>query len=119
MNTVLEARNFVDVLRYWAARQPDQCVFIYLSREGRLELRITYEQLDRRARAIAAALQNVACEGERALLLYASGLDYVEALMGCLSAVIVAVPSCSPKGSRRPHSSSGMLLQAIDAKPEL
>jgi acyl-CoA synthetase (AMP-forming)/AMP-acid ligase II len=119
MNTVLEARNFVDVLRYWAARQPDKCVFVYLSRDGRLELRITYEQLDRRARAIAAVLQNVAHEGERALLLYPSGLDYIEALMGCLYAGIVAVPSCSPTRSRRPHSSRKMLLQAIDAKPAL
>ncbi|HEV2960558.1 MAG TPA: fatty acyl-AMP ligase [Candidatus Angelobacter sp.] len=119
MDTVLEARNFVDVLRYWVNRQPDKCVFVYLGREGRLEMRITYEQLDRRARAIAAALQEVAYPGERALLLYPSGLDYVEAVMGCLYAGIVAVPSCSPKRSGRPYSSRKAQWQAVDAKPAL
>jgi amino acid adenylation domain-containing protein len=117
MKTVSEARNFVDVLRYRAAHQQDKCAFVYLGQEGRQELRVTYDQLDRRARAIAATLQKVAHPGDRALLLYPSGLEYIEAFMGCLYAGIVAVPSYPPKKSQRENASTRVHLLASDAKP--
>ena len=48
------------------------------------ETSVTYEQLDLRARAIAARLLELGMEGERALLLYPPGLDFVAGFFGCL-----------------------------------
>ena len=46
-----------------------------------------------RARVIAARLQRMGMAGERALLLYPPGLDYIEGFFGCLYAGVVAVPA--------------------------
>jgi amino acid adenylation domain-containing protein/non-ribosomal peptide synthase protein (TIGR01720 family) len=48
--------------------------------------------LDRRARSIAAALQDLARPGDRALLLYPPGPEFLAAFFGCLYARLLAVP---------------------------
>ena len=58
---------------------------------------LTWGELDRRARAIAAALTEAGAAGERALLLYPPGLDYLAAFFGCLYAGTVAVPVYPPR----------------------
>jgi acyl-CoA synthetase (AMP-forming)/AMP-acid ligase II len=52
----------------------------------------SYADLDRHARAVAAALERVAPPGERALLVSPSGLEWVAAFFGCVYAGITAVP---------------------------
>jgi acyl-CoA synthetase (AMP-forming)/AMP-acid ligase II len=61
---------------------------------------LTYTELDQRARRIAARLQDCQTLGERALLLYAPGLDYIEAFFGCLYAGVIAVPAYPPRQNR-------------------
>lgn len=117
VNSISEARNFVNVLRYRAACQPEKCAFNYLQSEGRQELKTTYQQLDKRARAIAGELQKVANAGDRALLLFPSGLEYIAAFMGCLYAGIVAVPSYPPKKSQRRNPTHRVQTLARDAQP--
>ncbi len=73
-------------------------------------------RLARRAAAIAGYLQTLAIQGERALLLFPPGLDFVAAFFGCLYAGIVAVPVASPARNRGTSS-----LEAIfrASKPSL
>ncbi|WP_165679080.1 AMP-binding protein, partial [Metapseudomonas otitidis] len=74
--------------------------------------------LDRRARVIAAALQAEAEFGDRAVLLFDSGPDYVAAFFGCLYAGVIAVPAYPPESARRHHQLR--LLSIIDdAEPAL
>ena len=61
---------------------------------------ITYGELDERARALGARLQSEGAAGERVLLLYPPGLDYVVAFFGCLYAGAVAVPAYPPQSAR-------------------
>jgi amino acid adenylation domain-containing protein len=69
--------------------------------DGDLEVcEITYGELDRRARAIAAWLQSFGAEDERAILLYPPGLDYIAAFFGCLYAKVIAVPAYPPQRKR-------------------
>ncbi|HSG38239.1 MAG TPA: AMP-binding protein, partial [Thermoanaerobaculia bacterium] len=59
-------------------------------RDGRAEAaRLTWAGLDRRAREIAAALQARGLEGERAVLLFPPGLEFIAAFFGCLYAGVV------------------------------
>lgn len=88
--------NLVDVLRWRADSQPDVPGFTFLADGDSEEIVMTYPDLDRRARAIAARLQQVAAVGDRALLLYQPSLDYLAAFMGCLYAGVVAVPAYPP-----------------------
>src|SRR5262249_44908330 len=64
------------------------------------EASLTYAELDRRARAIASWLQEAGARGERALLLYQPGLDYIAAFFGCLYAGVTAVPAFPPRPNR-------------------
>ncbi len=93
-------RSLVDRLRYWAREQSDQVAFCYLSDGESNEVCLTYGQLDRRARAIAAELQSRGLTGQRGLLLYPPGLEFVAAFLGCLYAGVVAVPGFPPRRNR-------------------
>src|SRR6185295_16929536 len=61
---------------------------------------LTYGELDRQARAIAAKLQALGAAGQRVLLLYPPELGYVAAYFGCLYAGAIAVPAYPPDPSR-------------------
>ncbi|MCP3138576.1 fatty acyl-AMP ligase [Pyxidicoccus xibeiensis] len=92
--------TFVDLLRAKAEQVPDLRVLTYLVDGEEQEEHATYRELDRSARAIAAELQRRGLSGERVLLLYPPGLDFIRALLGCFYANVVAVPAYPPDPSR-------------------
>jgi len=92
--------NLVEVLRWRAINQPDRLAYTFLTDVDSEEARLTYQQLDERSRAIAAWLQSVSEPGERALILYPPGLDYLATFFGCLYAGVVAVPVYPPRKNR-------------------
>ncbi len=91
--------NLVDCLLYWTEQRPDAVAF-YLTDGEEGEWQWTYEELDRRARAIAVRLQQRKLTGERVLLLYQPGLDFVSGFFGCLYAGVTAVPAYPPRRNR-------------------
>ena len=95
-----QATSIVELLRSKASLHPDRVVYRFLQDGDSQELPITYEELDRAAREIAAHLQHMGMSGERALLMYPPGLDYIKAFYGCLYAGVVAVPVYPPRKSR-------------------
>jgi acyl-CoA synthetase (AMP-forming)/AMP-acid ligase II/acyl carrier protein len=88
--------TLVHLLRWRAEHQPGRRAFTFLRDGEGDEVHITYEALDRGARAVAARLQRETREGDRALLLYRSGLEYITAFLGCLYAAVIAVPAYPP-----------------------
>jgi acyl-CoA synthetase (AMP-forming)/AMP-acid ligase II len=85
-----------ELLRARAEEQPARTAFIFLRDGERDECSVTYGELDAQARAIAARLRAVAAPGDRAVLLYPSGLEFIGAFFGCLYAGIIAVPAYPP-----------------------
>ena len=59
---------------------------------------MTYGELDGRAAALAAWLQDRFAKNDRILLLYPSGLEFAVAFLGCLYGGMVAVPAPLPGG---------------------
>jgi acyl-CoA synthetase (AMP-forming)/AMP-acid ligase II len=95
-----EWANFCDVLRYRAETDADAEAFSFVSTGWPAGLSITYQELDARARAIAGVLQEHGAAGQRALLLYPPGLDYVAGLFSCFYAGTIAVPAYPPTPKR-------------------
>lgn len=101
MQNLLPLERFstlVELLSYRAQNQPEQKAYAFLLRDGeKEEISLTYPELDQKARAIASHLQSLGVSGERALLLYPPGLDFITAFLGCLYAGVVAVPAYPPR----------------------
>ncbi|MEH2186433.1 MAG: amino acid adenylation domain-containing protein [Nostoc sp.] len=90
----------VEVLRLRSSTQPDRDAFTFLLDGKTEQTTLTYQELDRRSRQIAAQLQALGLAGERALLLYPAGLDFLVAFFGCLYAGVVAVTAYPPRNER-------------------
>jgi acyl-CoA synthetase (AMP-forming)/AMP-acid ligase II len=102
-----EFASLVDVLAERAATQPDDRAFVFLSEQRREEASLTFSELERQARALAAALSERAAPGDRALLILPPGLAFLVAFFGCLLAGVIAVPMMVPRrASSRDASAS-------------
>ncbi|MBG1267392.1 non-ribosomal peptide synthetase/type I polyketide synthase [Nostoc sp. WHI] len=100
--TSLNCATLVDLLSYRSLSQPNQVAYTFLVDGDNEEVTLTYQELDQKARAIAVELQSLkAAPGERALLLYPSGLEFIVAFFGCLYAGVVAVPLYPPRSNQR------------------
>jgi 8-amino-7-oxononanoate synthase len=92
--------TLVELLRHRAQHQPQQTAFVFLVDGENEEAVLSYAELDRRARALAAWLQERDLQAHRALLLYPPGLDFIIGFFGCLYAGVVAVPAYPPRMNR-------------------
>lgn len=92
--------TLVDLARHRADHQADENGYLFLTDGETHEAQLTYGELDRQARAIAAWLQSHGMQGERALLLYPAGLEFIASFFGCLYAGVVAVPAYPPRMNR-------------------
>jgi amino acid adenylation domain-containing protein len=99
----VDRSNWVNLIRDRALHQPNRLAFGFLP-DGEIEPdlshTLSYHELDRQSRAIAAQLQALGLSGERALLLHPPGLEYIAAFFGCLYAGVGAVPAYPPRNAR-------------------
>ena len=111
---MMKFATLVDLLRYRALHQPDKKTYTFLQ-DGETEAgSLTYQELDLQAREIAAYLQSINATGERVLLLYSPGLEFIAGFFGCLYAGAIAVPAYPP----RPNQSLSR-LEAIAADAQV
>ncbi|MBE9065655.1 alpha/beta fold hydrolase [Leptolyngbya cf. ectocarpi LEGE 11479] len=107
--------TWIDLLQHRAKTQRDQTAYVFLQDGEQETLRLSYQQLDTQARAIAAQLHTLGGQGERALLLYPSGLEFIAAFLGCLYAGVIAVPAYPPRPNQKMTRLSAIVTDA-DAK---
>ncbi len=75
---------------------------------------VTYGQLQGRAAAVATQLRNRSLAGQRVLLIYPPGLEFISAFLGCLASGTIAVPVSPP---RRNRTRGFLTAIAADCKP--
>ena len=100
--------TLVDALRHRASHEYGKRAYVFLPEGEEEGAGLTYGELDQWARAVAARLQELDVAGERALLLFPPGLEFLAAFFGCLYASVLAVPSYPPRRNRPDYR-----LQAI------
>lgn len=105
------------LLRQRAVNQSTDLAYTFLVDGEQEEIHITYADLDRRARCVGAHLQALALTGERAILVYQPGLDYIIGFLGCLYAGVTAVPAYPPDPFRMERTFPRFQAIVRDAQP--
>ncbi|ODA67378.1 putative fatty-acid--CoA ligase fadD21 [Methyloligella halotolerans] len=85
-------------LRAWL--HPDKRLYTFLNEQGEETDTLTYLETWQRARAVADALKERYEPGERIMLFFPQGLDFIVSFLGCFMAGMAAVPINLPSRRR-------------------
>lgn len=100
LQTGLPHASLPETLKTRAALEPEATAYIFLDEDGAESTRISIGELHIRAVAVAEVLSSCCTPGDRALLVFPSGPDFVAAFLGCLYSGVVAVPVSPPRRNR-------------------
>ncbi|WNG61634.1 fatty acyl-AMP ligase [Archangium gephyra] len=113
------ATSLAHILHRRAERHPERRALTFIARGTEERKAYSFAGLDQRARTIAALLESHGVRGERALLLYPQGAEYVESFLGCLYAGTVAVPAYPPDPTRLERTLGRLLGIIADCRPKV
>src|ERR1700721_383902 len=99
--------SLVTLLAKRAETQPDDPAYLFLSDRGTEEAALTFRELYEAAQALAVRLARVARPGDRAILVFPPGLEFLVAFFGCQIARVVAVPMMVPRPQSARDASGG------------
>jgi len=91
-------QSIVEVLSSWASKQPAKIAWTFIDDKGVEVETYTYSELDMVTSDLAVyLLEELGLkEGDRAMLVFIPGLDFMVALLACFKARVVAVPVFPP-----------------------
>src|SRR5437868_1942169 len=92
--------SIIELVQQRAIQHPHRSAYVFLADGESETARLTYAELNQAAQTIGARLQACAGQGERVLLLFPSGLEFVKAFLGSLYAGLIAVPAYPPRKNR-------------------
>jgi acyl-CoA synthetase (AMP-forming)/AMP-acid ligase II len=85
--TIVQFSTLLELLQYRAGDRSstrEHTAFTYMDDGEQVSGSLTFRELNRQARSIAAHLQRVTTPGDRALLVYPPSPDYIVAFFGCM-----------------------------------
>ncbi|HAV5381163.1 fatty acyl-AMP ligase [Acinetobacter baumannii] len=88
--------NIIATLESHAKLNGNKIAFEYLGRQSGGIQSLTYSDLNERVQHQAQILMNIVDSGDRAVLLFEPGLDFIVSFFACLKAKIIAVPVSLP-----------------------
>jgi 8-amino-7-oxononanoate synthase/acyl carrier protein len=92
--------HLLSVVRHWTKLTPDATSYSFTDGET-VQASLTYQQLWDEVRGLAGAMQEQVEPGQRILLLYPPGLDFVVGLFACHALGAIAVPAFPPRRNRK------------------
>jgi len=107
--------SLVALLEQRAASQPDDRAYVFLSDRGAEEAAITFRELHEAARALAARLTTIVHPGDRAILVFPPGLEFIVAFFACQIARVIAVPMMMPRRLSSRDSSAAIMANCRPA----
>lgn len=112
------ATTMLEILARWRESKPLARAYVFLDNNGDPLSELTYAELDERSAAVAGVLQQCVGVGQRAVLMYPAGPDFITAFMGCLRAGVIAVPVRAPHPARPMQTLSQLSGILDDAAPD-
>jgi acyl-CoA synthetase (AMP-forming)/AMP-acid ligase II len=93
-----EDPDLLSRLKGLAQTQPDVACFHWIEDNAEVSTVLTYKDIDRRSDAVCAYLNGLddCASGDRILLVYPPGLDFIIAFIGCVKGGYIAVPAYPP-----------------------
>ncbi len=110
-------KTLVSALERAGERVPEGVGYTFVTRAG--DERVGYRAMAERARAVGAALAERARPGDRILLLYPPGLDFLAGFFGCAYGGCVAVPAYPPDPTRLARTLPRLQVIAEDAGADI
>ncbi|KVE29287.1 hypothetical protein WS67_05375 [Burkholderia singularis] len=107
--------SLVDVLAQKARDQPADRAYVFVDESGAEQQALTFAELDALAGKLAVRLAGAAPSGERALLAFPPGLEFIVAFFACLKAGLIAVPIMPPKQTRMRDATRSIVLDCAPA----
>src|SRR3954453_6169345 len=107
--------SLVALLAKRAETQADERAYIFLGDRGAEEAVLTFGQLHDAARSVAARLTGIARPGDRAILVFPPGVEFMIAFFGCLIARVIAVPMMMPRRQSGRDSSAAIMANCEPA----
>jgi amino acid adenylation domain-containing protein len=98
-----------------ADSQPDDLAYTFVRDDLTVAAQLTYRQLQERALRIAGQIVECAGAGERVLLAYGPGLEFICAFWACAYAGVVAVPIAINGNAKATHSRLSVIAQDAGA----
>ncbi|NQZ10907.1 MAG: AMP-binding protein, partial [Algicola sp.] len=89
--------HMVAIIQWHLARHPAREVLSFLTEGETPSGSLSFASLDDKAREIAVQLAADGQQGDRALLVFHNGIDFITAFFGCLYAGVCAVPVYPPQ----------------------
>ncbi|UPK37608.1 fatty acyl-AMP ligase [Bradyrhizobium sp. 186] len=108
-------RSLVALLARRAADQSEDRAYVFVSDRGTEEAALTFRQLHDAARALATRLTAAARPGDRAVLVFPPGIEFMVAFFGCLMAGVIAVPMMMPRRNSARDASAAILANCAPA----
>jgi acyl transferase domain-containing protein/acyl-CoA synthetase (AMP-forming)/AMP-acid ligase II len=93
--------TLAELLQWRAELHPEKVAYRFLADDNQEKDVLTYRALHQKAAAIALRLAAKGAAGDRVILLYPPGLDFICAFFGCMYANMVAVPIAQVRGNKR------------------
>lgn len=95
------ALNLIELLHQQATDRGPQTLYTFL-KDGETEsATLTYQALHQQALAIGAYLRTVGEVGDRVLLLYPPGLEFISGFWGCVYGGMMPVPAYPPRPNQK------------------
>lgn len=88
--------NMIELLDMRAEQYGDEDKTFFLNTSLDIEDKLSFHSLMIKSKAIAAIIQRHTNKGDRVLLVYPPGLEFICAFYGCLYAGVIAVPVYPP-----------------------
>lgn len=89
-------QNMIGLLNRKVEQWGIQEKIFFLNSNTNIQEAISYQALMLKAKIIAATIQQHTVPGDRVLLIYAPGIEFISAFFGCLYAGVIAVPVYPP-----------------------
>lgn len=110
---LLASQTLCEVVTHWSQVLPQNDAVVFIDENGE-KTALTYEELAHESLRVADQLRSVCEPGQRAVLMFPAGVDFVTAFFGCLFSGVIAVPATYPKPRRRNERLASI---AMDCQP--